>query len=492
MALTKTHNRMIDGSAVNIKDFGAIGDGVADDTDAINAAIAAASAEGVPVYLPNGTYLHSSDITVHRQGFLGRGTFTGGTLLFGNTNECYSRHEELIADEIIIRGSFYSYWGPMHALGGNITINGTTSNRGMYWANFERLRCAQLILDASAYGINQNQFRNVRAGQGIRLTGGGAAVIDANVFEQVDTTGANLTGPDGQSGYHIVDENDDGSNTIKQLYTETSGGRSVYGDFDILGWRSTGTNIIPAGPAENYMMFVSDRADISTRNIGDYMPLGPNLAVGGLWDVVDVSQSAPVPPSFTHSGTGTPTLVADSNDPSGLGYRWTKTSNAAFGEIGFTIEQYNGGSIITAFWLYAPDGIDRVIVRRGTGGNNEFTGDNLAYAAGNDWYLYRVNSNASADGSGPLKISVMFNTGESVTRTIGLSCVYAANHRTALLPIAAPAYTRKGISLDGTVNATAALPVGAVIENKDPALASSDTALWIKTASTIAAIATVP
>ena len=59
MALTKAHNRMIEASAVNVKDFGAVGDGVTDDTTAIQAAFD----EGGVIYFPSGTYLVSSALT---------------------------------------------------------------------------------------------------------------------------------------------------------------------------------------------------------------------------------------------------------------------------------------------------------------------------------------------------------------------------------------------------------------------------------------------
>lgn len=68
---------------VSVKDFGAVGDGVADDTAAINAAIARAAATvggaiGATVYFPPGTYLISSTITMpNRVGLVGdnnRGT----------------------------------------------------------------------------------------------------------------------------------------------------------------------------------------------------------------------------------------------------------------------------------------------------------------------------------------------------------------------------------------------------------------------------------
>jgi parallel beta-helix repeat protein len=56
MALTKAHNRMIDGASISVKDFGATGDGITDDTTAIQAALAG----GGTVYFPEGTYLTGS------------------------------------------------------------------------------------------------------------------------------------------------------------------------------------------------------------------------------------------------------------------------------------------------------------------------------------------------------------------------------------------------------------------------------------------------
>ena len=44
MTLTKAHNRMVEGSPASVIDFGAVGDGVANDTDAVQDAINSGSA----------------------------------------------------------------------------------------------------------------------------------------------------------------------------------------------------------------------------------------------------------------------------------------------------------------------------------------------------------------------------------------------------------------------------------------------------------------
>ena len=64
MSLTKVHNRLIANAQANVKDFGAVGDGVTDDAAAIQAAINYAATNGRSVYFPAGTYNTSLPITL--------------------------------------------------------------------------------------------------------------------------------------------------------------------------------------------------------------------------------------------------------------------------------------------------------------------------------------------------------------------------------------------------------------------------------------------
>lgn len=59
MSLTKATYSMIDGATINVLDYGAVGDGVANDTAALQAAINAALAGNKAVYIPTGIYAHT-------------------------------------------------------------------------------------------------------------------------------------------------------------------------------------------------------------------------------------------------------------------------------------------------------------------------------------------------------------------------------------------------------------------------------------------------
>lgn len=64
MSLTKVSYSMISGAQVNILDFGAVGDGVANDTAAIQAAVDSIVTTGGAVYFPTGKYKVTSQINV--------------------------------------------------------------------------------------------------------------------------------------------------------------------------------------------------------------------------------------------------------------------------------------------------------------------------------------------------------------------------------------------------------------------------------------------
>jgi len=66
MSLTKATYSMIEGAPINVLDYGAVGDGVANDTAAIQAAITYAEGLTKPgaVYLPRGTYKITSPLTI--------------------------------------------------------------------------------------------------------------------------------------------------------------------------------------------------------------------------------------------------------------------------------------------------------------------------------------------------------------------------------------------------------------------------------------------
>lgn len=140
MALTKTHNRMIDNFMVNIRDFGAVGDGVTDDTLAIQAAIDSAgdtqvgtngafrdiARKGITLFIPEGCYRTTATLVIPNNIHM-VGTGSGSQFRFDPTsantdflvNKTYTGGGALTKSGISIRfEKFYVYVAPD---GGTVT-----------------------------------------------------------------------------------------------------------------------------------------------------------------------------------------------------------------------------------------------------------------------------------------------------------------------------------------------------------------------------------
>lgn len=84
MALTKVTYSMINGAPVNVLDYGAVGNGVADDTAALVAALGATTSG---VYMPAGTYRVSSNLNIGGKQLIGAGKYETIISCFSPTSD---------------------------------------------------------------------------------------------------------------------------------------------------------------------------------------------------------------------------------------------------------------------------------------------------------------------------------------------------------------------------------------------------------------------
>jgi hypothetical protein len=188
MSLTKATFSMIDGAMLNVLDFGAVGNGVADDTAAIQAAINAGAGQSVgtakTVYFPAGDYYISAPITVpNYTTILGDGPSKSRINLQGKpyTSHVFTNADPvtwgwLLIQDFAIRGGSYGLY------------NASASQENWILTNvsFELQTIAGIRSDVS---FQINNLRNVTfyyCAHGIII---GSGFMNMNNFDSCDFAG---------------------------------------------------------------------------------------------------------------------------------------------------------------------------------------------------------------------------------------------------------------------------------------------------------------
>jgi hypothetical protein len=135
MSLTKVSYSMIDGAPVNVLDFGAVGDGITDDTAAVHAAISYALDNEMSLYFPNGRYRVTSGYTNSRP--------ICALTMFGDERRS---NTTVLLDSTSPSRFFYDFTG------------GTTHYLSVYGMSFE---CAQDVIDTDFFRFTSVATNNV-------------------------------------------------------------------------------------------------------------------------------------------------------------------------------------------------------------------------------------------------------------------------------------------------------------------------------------------
>ena len=197
MALTKARNRMIEGASVNVKDFGAVGNGVTDDSSALQLAL---NQQG-NIYFPDGTYIVKSTLTVKSNTSLfgSRNAVINGSTPTSVTNNTIFNISG--KEDVTVKGLSFIYDTDVATAASMLTFDGSdririydntfTSEDGDLAGNTSAVR----VRETSAKGSNDvvisgNYFEGPRL---LILTQGGSGKIVKDVIISNNTFSQNTT-----------------------------------------------------------------------------------------------------------------------------------------------------------------------------------------------------------------------------------------------------------------------------------------------------------
>jgi hypothetical protein len=175
MSLTKATYSLINGSPLNVLDFGAVGNDSYDSTSAIQAAFTAAASSGQSVYIPTGTYKITSSLNITNEiKIYGDGNYRSILKLYTASTTTYALVCN-VPDNDSIFGLNIGYLGII----GN---GGSAKGSGIYWGT----TATNSAISISA--IHDMRILNVTTG--ISLNG----VVYMSEFARITVTGVDSYG----------------------------------------------------------------------------------------------------------------------------------------------------------------------------------------------------------------------------------------------------------------------------------------------------------
>lgn len=415
---------------VNVKWFGAKGDGITDDTVALNNAKILGNID-----LLDGNYLISSLLTLPLTVISNGAVITGADCQWQEIKKA-SLQGKITFDNLIIDSVWESNFdGQIFA--NTVTIKSTNPIWGTFWNKFDFIQTTGLFeinVDGSQ-SVNQNTFQNIKCGGGLKITGTNTTGIREahnNIFVNVDTTGANITSIDGTAGCHIVnDSNLNQCNQIQNWYAEKSGSRLVVGNWNILGSNidSNGTPIQIG--RNNHALFSG-----GTGRNGDFFAGTPiNCARGGSWDILS-NNGRPIDVSYT--GGMSVATVAQTTSPDGNPMALVCTATGTYQAITIPYVLSSNGSV--SFTAYVK--IENLVsgtVELYRGGSNVSIGRTLT-PLNDNWYLLRASGSGGyigdgvSSGNGYIRIYLTTSSLPSPAPILTLGSFFLSNEQTGFLP----------------------------------------------------------